>query len=407
MKYKCLFLLLCIGLNTLAQIKFEKGYFISKNGTKTECLIKNEDWYNNPSNFEYKLNEAAITKNGTLETIDEFSVYGISKFQNHKVQIDRSTANTNKLTNSRISNFNTETLFLKLVIAGSANLYAYKDDNLIRYFFDKGTGEVEQLEYKMYETKEQNIAYNRNYRLQLKQYLSCNNTKGAHNISYTERSLSKYFIKYNSCDDNNLATVFSEGANPIDVIVKIKAGISAAELKVNASPFPRDPALDSKLDVTFGFEVEYILPFNKNKWSVFIDPTYQSYASKKTISYEEYNAGITATKTSAISFKYQSLSIPIGFKHYSFINTNHKLFFSLAFALNFPNKSTFVYTYNKKDSYELEVVTSPNFILGLGYQYDRYSIETKFNTPVNILSKNVDYDTKFQAVSFTLGYRIF
>ena len=35
--------ILFIGLNTSAQIKFEKGYIITNGGVKTECLIKNED----------------------------------------------------------------------------------------------------------------------------------------------------------------------------------------------------------------------------------------------------------------------------------------------------------------------------------------------------------------------------
>ena len=37
-----------------SQITFEKGYFISNDGIKTECFIKNLDWRNNPTEFEYK-----------------------------------------------------------------------------------------------------------------------------------------------------------------------------------------------------------------------------------------------------------------------------------------------------------------------------------------------------------------
>jgi len=42
-----------------AQIKYEKGYFISNNDSKTECLIYNMDWSINPVEFIYKSTEDA------------------------------------------------------------------------------------------------------------------------------------------------------------------------------------------------------------------------------------------------------------------------------------------------------------------------------------------------------------
>ena len=40
-----------------AQTKFEKGYFVDNSGQRTEVLIKNLDWKNNPTEFEFKKNE--------------------------------------------------------------------------------------------------------------------------------------------------------------------------------------------------------------------------------------------------------------------------------------------------------------------------------------------------------------
>ena len=44
-------------MNCFAQISFEKGYFINNANQKTNCLIKNQDWKDNPTEFEYKLDE--------------------------------------------------------------------------------------------------------------------------------------------------------------------------------------------------------------------------------------------------------------------------------------------------------------------------------------------------------------
>lgn len=46
-----------------AQSIFERGYFIDTTNHKIDCLIKNVGWKNNPSDFEYKLDE-----NGTVRS---------------------------------------------------------------------------------------------------------------------------------------------------------------------------------------------------------------------------------------------------------------------------------------------------------------------------------------------------
>lgn len=41
--------------DSYAQIIFENGYFINELNQKVECFIKNIEWRNNPTEFEYKL----------------------------------------------------------------------------------------------------------------------------------------------------------------------------------------------------------------------------------------------------------------------------------------------------------------------------------------------------------------
>ena len=55
-------IILFIGLNSIAQNKFEKGYFTTIDGNKTECLIKNEDWRQIPSQFQFKLTDKSEVK---------------------------------------------------------------------------------------------------------------------------------------------------------------------------------------------------------------------------------------------------------------------------------------------------------------------------------------------------------
>lgn len=50
-------LLLLFSTNLFSQVKFETGYFITNDGRKMECLIRNFDLRNNPHSFAYKRTE--------------------------------------------------------------------------------------------------------------------------------------------------------------------------------------------------------------------------------------------------------------------------------------------------------------------------------------------------------------
>lgn len=111
MKHKITMLILFIGLSTAAQTKFKKGYFISNDDIKTECFIKSEDWRSNPVEIKYRINEDSKTKKETINSIKEFSIYKVNKFQKFTVNIDRSSDRVGKLSSKRALEYTEETLF--------------------------------------------------------------------------------------------------------------------------------------------------------------------------------------------------------------------------------------------------------------------------------------------------------
>ena len=77
-----LFTVFNIGIH--AQNSFEQGYFIKNDGSKVECLIKNQDWANNPSKFSYKLNTNSDAQEAQIENIKEF-IHALLKFSDSYV----------------------------------------------------------------------------------------------------------------------------------------------------------------------------------------------------------------------------------------------------------------------------------------------------------------------------------
>ena len=138
MKKKLFFLLtIILSLNSYSQVSFEKGYYIDNNDQKISCLIKNLDWKNNPTKFEFKLSENSETQKADIKSIKEFAITNATKFIRSTVKIDRSSGNVNNLNADKNPVFSEEQLFLKVLVEGKANLYEYTDSDLKRYFYNK------------------------------------------------------------------------------------------------------------------------------------------------------------------------------------------------------------------------------------------------------------------------------
>ena len=207
-KRKLLFLGLILTLNSYAQNNFEKGYYITNLNEKVECLIKNIDWKNSPTEIESKVTETDEVNIINLKLVKEFSINNTSKYIKKSVEIDRSSSVITELSYDKKSVFNKEQLFLKVLIEGKANLFVYSDKKLIRYFYNIENSDVEQLIYKRYLNTDGVIAKNNQYKQQLLNNLKCAtiSMNKIQNLTYKSKSLSSLFIEYNECHETEFKT---------------------------------------------------------------------------------------------------------------------------------------------------------------------------------------------------------
>lgn len=194
-----LILLSVIGLTSYSQGKFEKGYFIDNNGTKTECLIQCLKWKYNPTKFDYKISSDAKLESHTIMDIKEFGASDDIKYVRQTVKIDRSSDNLSRLSKSVLPEFYVETLFLKEIVSGKARLFSYKEEDLERFFYTVKDKPVEQLIYKSYLLGEKRFGVNNKYRQQLWINMKFSGFKLSNfkRLRYRQRDLYKYFIRYN------------------------------------------------------------------------------------------------------------------------------------------------------------------------------------------------------------------
>ena len=187
MKKKLILSLITIlFFKSYSQLKFESGYFITNAGVKVNCLIKNFDWKDNPTNFTYKLADNTNTLHNTIDSVKEFGINNEFVFRKFTVGIDRASEDIDNMSTNKEPELNNETLFLKVLVQGKASLYYYGDGNLVRYFYTIDTSNAVQLIYKSYRVGDEGIKQNKTYQEQLWQHLKCEkiSTQDVENADY-------------------------------------------------------------------------------------------------------------------------------------------------------------------------------------------------------------------------------
>lgn len=385
-----------------AQINFENGYFISNSGAKTDVLIKNIDWLNNPSEIEFRQNESSASQKESIKNIQEFGIYNGQKFVRKTVMIDHSSNDLGKMSDIYKPEFKEETLFLKYLVEGKTNLLYYENGGLKRFFYSSGDSDATQLVYKPYYIEQGKIGYNEEYKNQLIKILKCSLDKNLVQKSNFERKvLIDFFTKDNECSTGS-STDFTKNENKRDLFnLTIRPGINFSKLTTYEDLYlVTTEKYDPQTTFRMGLEFEFILPFNKNKWSLFAEPTYQYYKATKEII---TNEGTIIQGKYDNTVDYKSIELPLGLRHYFYLNQKSKLFVNIAYVIDFQLKSAIKHQYN-----ELEITSGNNVIFGAGYKYnDRLSFEVRVGTPRNLLQNYIYYSSDYYTASLIFGYTVF
>ncbi len=400
--------LLIISIN--AQIKFEKGYIIGSDDVKKEVLIKNLGWVSNPSSFVYKTEEKSTESTGNPSSIKEFGIYNEVKYVTYNGDIDYSSDNISDLSSSKEPELRKASVFLKEIVTGNKNLYSYQGQNVIRYFYADSGAAIQPLIYKKYlfEGSSSQIATNDDYINQLKTIFSddSNAKTMVAKTKYTGSDLKKVFKAYNDKISGTSDEQFSsEEKRKSKFNLNIRPGINFYS-PVDIAGAYRNDGLPSKSGFRIGAEAELVLPFNKNKWSVVVEPTFSLYSNKATIRTSDNLYKINVDN-------YSFISIPVSIRHYMFISDKSKIFINAGInflTLKTSSSKDYAVDYDGYVFDRLKLSSSQSFksaTFGIGYNYNnKYSIEARYNTSINMLEEKGPYaDLKY--TSLIIGYNIF
>ncbi|TPV35478.1 PorT family protein [Paucihalobacter ruber] len=410
MKIKLFFINVLFISIVNAQVKFEPGYIIDNNGNRVDCLIKNSEWLGNPEEIFYKISEdASETIRATTGTIKEFGIGYNLVFKRFTVDLDMSSNSMVYMSNKKEPEFETRTIFLRQLVKGGANLYYYEGKNVNRFFYDLGElTEIKPLVYKKYKIDQSNVAVNAEFRSALYYDLKCDDltSSDTRGLSYDKKNLIDLFKKYNECKKIS-PIIYADEKGKGYFNFKIKAGFTSFknELKFEARPGQSDLiSADFPEQVSFriGGEVEYVLPFNRNKWSLFVEPSYQSYEATG-VNQNSSSGGVVTNNE--VTLKYNYIEMPIALRHYFFLDNKSRLFGNVGIAVVIDLDSDF--SFSQTPDLELNVKSTSNLLLGFGYDYNnKVSLEFRYSAPRNINKESGFITSSYSGVSFIVGYTI-
>lgn len=401
MKLKLLFAIALFSVfNLFSQNTFVSGYFIQNNGTKTDCLIKNEDWAGSPKTFEYKLNENGAIELGSIDNIKEFGSGESFKYIKTTLEIDQSTDVVNNLTDVRNPIMKEETLFLKTLAEGKASLYFTEKENLKRYFYKIAEGKIEQLIYKRYLVTKVKMGTNERYKQQLATTLTCSTIKenNFENLEYKFNKLLNIITNYNNCEGSE-TIVYGKKKKGGSFNLSIRPGVTFSSFSIQIQG-DEEINFDANTGIRIGLEAEYVLPFNNNKWAIFIEPTYRNYSAETTL---VDNTFPTITKTNVITINYNSIELPLGGRHYMFLNQNAAFFIDAAVIMDVSSLDSKMES-SLGGKYDLDISGDAALALGVGFKLkNKYSVEARYHSSRKLVD-NFNTNSAYKSFALIAGY---
>ncbi len=402
MRMVIFFLLSCTFTSpALSQYSFDKGYYINNDGERKEGWIRRLDGVFNPKRIEFKESEEAQAIALLPVVVKEFGITGEAVFIGATVNLDRSSSDLNRASFSRNPEWSHEALFLKIVVRGAATLYEYREDGLTRYFFSVNDSPIEQLVYKVFYPKSDQIAYNKLYLVQLEQSLNCDKMPQKIDVPYQLKPLTALFRKYNECM-GVLVEVAEEKKEQANITINLRPGVnlSVATARAHVGAQVIGAYFSSKVTGRLGFELEIFPSFNNRnrRWSVFIEPNYRYYDDEFTKDGRTY------------TIKYTSVEAPVGIRRYFYFSDHMAVFLNAGLVFDYPRNSSGTIPTNFISGLVVnyEMVSTPfSYTAGIGVSGGRFLGELRFYTIREPgANGNGGVSVDFSNAALVLGYRL-
>jgi hypothetical protein len=277
------------------------------------------------------------------------------------------------------------TAFLKVLVEGTATLLYYEQGEVRCFFAKIDTNVMESLLYKEY-LNGKTVKEIAPFRYYLYKHLKCNHItlKDIEALRYKEDDLVELFKKYNTCLNPNSKSLTikpkREKFNFKIIALLNQNNLEYVDFRGNAYSVSKDA-----ITTGLGFEIEDILPFNKNKWGLMAAPNVYFF------------------KSSAKKDKYIGLEIPIAVRNYFFLNSEQKFFLSAGANLNLPLNKTIGTDINPQPT---PLTNTACWLFSMGYVFKNWQIEWRYYTTQHLFGDSVFAYGDYKKMNLSLSFKL-
>lgn len=387
---KLVWALLCVASISYGQIVFEPGYYLDQQHQKHEGLIRNEGWLNNPSEIVFKESETSEARKIPKSDITQFEV-GDLLFIKFEMQVDVSDNNLNTMTTTASPVWEKRTELIRKIADGPYSLYVFRSSNLNRFFYsNQPHTEVTQLVYKKFRTAQSSVNENNFFRNQLLELFSNQglSEEQSKKIDYDEDDLVETFVQFGS------TAIVSPSASSGSKFHLTVSGGAMFWQYVFKDPGRNVQHNFSGTSILPQVEIEYVLEFNRNKWSIFTGVGYMK------LSGETGETNFLTGEAGKTSFDFTNILLPIGIRYRMFLNEFSKV--SLDAGTTFVAGSGEVI----RPLYLYETKNNPRFFVGAGFTFKKIGASVRYHLPTETLGNRAQ-SGQISSMECSLRYTIF
>jgi len=401
-----LFFLIFIPGILYSQKEFKTGYIITKDFELVEGLIANFGEEDSSNKYVFKKSKKDSLLYLNTNNVREFGIRNQKKFVLAQILLeisDSQVLDSNDTTEYTLK-WMKKNAFLEILIEGeSTTLYYYYNSGVDNFYVQMNKSKLIPLIYKQYSVLNTHnndftteFVENNTYITTLKNLLKCPNENSAvKKVSYTRKSMVNFIKKYFECN-NEKYTVYYEGKPSTRFNFKLAYLLTFTDFGANNGTTEYFDFTNG-VNHTFGAEIEYMIPFNKYRWSVFVEADYQFYK-------DTYIHPYTNIPT---SIDYKVIEMPVGISYHIHLNHSNSLFLRAAIIPNIVLDDSYIAFYTPGNKYDLDGPV--NAYVGAGYAFKRFAIEYRYYSTQNLtesMDKNThdsDFDHMSLRVSFTFA----
>lgn len=386
-------LFLLLPISVFCQTSFTKGYVIDNEGNRIDCFLMNRRIENKGEGYTIKFDEKQQQEKINLMKYKEFGIPGKIKFVRSKIRLDvsddRIKALKDTLNHSVIQEG--DAYLQELIGSDMAALYYFFYQGKEYFFFRVEDSGITLLVHKKYKLVLMNdrttqVLLDDRYKQQLTEYLPC--SKNVKSLSYTRNSLMKYFKAYH--EEKRIPTILDQNLDKGIFSAEIAATLNEHMLSIDDGnselmAFERSPSFG------FGAGIEYMFPFNRNKFGLYAECSYASFKSSSSPEYSDLLSEIS----------YKAIGFPIGIVYKINISESSKIFIKAGAAPSLILDGSSFSLYRPENSYSIRKTT--NLMLSAGYSYGPLSIEARAYTKRNITTPV--RESEFEQYSLKLAIR--